>query len=69
MLFRSDLILIGVTRKGPTGFTVQGATLDGKPSACSFDYRIVAKQRGYETVRLEEVDIPAPEVVEKEKEP
>ena len=65
----SDLILIGVTQKGATSFTVQGATLDGKPSSCSFDYRIVAKQRGYEDQRLEEVDIPAPVVVEKEKEP
>jgi hypothetical protein len=64
-----DLILIGVTHKGPTSFTVQGATLDGKPSACSFDYRIVAKQRGYEDQRLELVDIPAPVVVDKEKEP
>jgi len=53
----TDLILLGVTYKGPDSFTVQGATLDGKPSACSFDYRIVAKQRGYEGQRLEVVVI------------
>jgi hypothetical protein len=54
-----DLILLGVTDKGSTSFSVQGATLDGKPSTCSFDYRIVAKQRGYEDLRLEKVDLPA----------
>jgi hypothetical protein len=64
-----EAVVLFVTDKGPASFTVQGVTLDGKPSACGFDYRIVAKQRGYETVRLEEVDIPAPVVVEKEKEP
>jgi len=65
----TDLIIVGVTHKGPDSFTVQGATLDGKPSQCSFDYRIVAKQQGYETVRLEQVDIPVPVTVDKEKEP
>jgi hypothetical protein len=55
----SDLILLGVTDKGPTSFTVQGATLDSKPSFCAFDYRIVAKQRGYEDRRLEKVNLPA----------
>jgi hypothetical protein len=54
----NDLILLGVTDKGPTSFSVQGATLDGKPSTCGFDYRIVAKQRGLEELRLEEVDLP-----------
>jgi|GEM_PF-1408461 len=44
----TDLILLVVTDKGAASFSVQGATLDGKPSGCSFDYRIVAKQRGYE---------------------
>jgi len=64
-----EAVVLFVTAKGPASFTVQGVTLDGKPSACGFDYRIVAKQRGYETVRLEEVDIPAPVAVEKEKTP
>jgi len=64
-----EAVLLFVTDKGAAGFTVQGVTLDGKASACGFDYRIVAKQRGYETVRLEEVEIPAPVAVEKEKEP
>ena len=63
-----EAVLLFVTDKGAASFTVQGVTLDGKPSACGFDYRIVAKQRGYETVRLEEVEIPAPVAVEKEKE-
>jgi hypothetical protein len=35
------------------GFTVKGVGLDGKPSACEFDYRVVAKRLGYEDVRLE----------------
>ena len=64
-----EAVLLFVTAKGPASFTVQGVTLDGKPSACSFDYRIVVKQRGYENQRLEEVEIPAPVVVDKEKEP
>ncbi len=49
-------VLLFVTAKTPTGFTVQGATLDGQPAACSFDYRIVAKRLGYENLRME----PAP---------
>jgi hypothetical protein len=27
-------------------------TLDGRPAACSFDYRVMAKRLGYEGVRL-----------------
>ncbi|MFQ6101352.1 MAG: hypothetical protein ACE5OS_08980 [Anaerolineae bacterium] len=45
--------LLFVTDKDVTGFTVQGVTLDGQPSHCSFDYRIVAKRLGYENLRLE----------------
>ncbi len=45
---------------------MQGATLDGKPSGCAFDYRIVAKQRGHEDERLEKVDIPEPVEVDRE---
>ena len=48
-----------VTSKTPAGFTVRGVTLDGKPAACSFDYRIVAKRLGYEDVRLTPVAAPA----------
>jgi len=47
-------VLLFVTDKDATAFTVRGVTLDGKPAACSFDYRIVAKRLGYEDVRLEE---------------
>ncbi len=46
-------VLLFVTDKGTTGFTVRGVTLDGQPSSCSFDYRIVAKRLGYEDRRLE----------------
>ena len=46
-------VLLFVTDKGRTGFTVQGVALDGRPSSCSFDYRIVAKRRGYENRRLD----------------
>jgi hypothetical protein len=61
-----DLIVLAVTGQQPDSFTVQGATLDGKPSGCAFDYRIVAKQRGHEDERLEKVDIPEPVEVDRE---
>lgn len=47
-------VLLFVTDKSATAFTVRGVTLDGKPAQCSFDYRIAAKRLGYEDVRLEE---------------
>jgi hypothetical protein len=50
-------VLLYVTAKTPTGFTVRGVTMDGKPAACSFDYRVVAKQLGHESTRLEQVDL------------
>lgn len=49
-------VILFVTEKTETGFTVKGVTLDGQPSSCSFDYRIVAKRLGYEEVRLETPD-------------
>jgi hypothetical protein len=55
-----DLIVLAVTGQQPDLFTVKGATLDGKASGCAFDYRIVARQRGYEGRRLEKVDPPKP---------
>lgn len=62
-----DLAVLAVTDKGPAGFSVQGATLDGTPSQCAFDYRIVAKQRGYENLRLEQMEIPPVVPVEREE--
>lgn len=47
-------VLLFVTNKGVSGFTVRGVTLDGEPSDCAFDYRIAAKRLGFEDVRLEE---------------
>jgi hypothetical protein len=47
-------VLLYVSAKTPTGFTVRGVTLDGKPASCSFDYRIVAQRLGYEGTRLQE---------------
>jgi hypothetical protein len=47
-------VLLYVAAKTATGFTVNGATLDGKPANCAFDYRIVAPRLGYENVRAEE---------------
>ena len=47
-------VLLFVTAKNDTGFTVQGVTLDGEPAECSFDYRVTAKRLGYEDVRMEE---------------
>ena len=48
-------VILFVTSKTSTGFTVQGVTLDGSPSDCSFDYRITAKRLGLENLRLEPV--------------
>ena len=45
-------VLLYVSSKTPTSFTVRGATLDGKPANCSFDYRVVAQRLGYEGTRL-----------------
>jgi len=47
-------VLLFVTAKSDTGFTVQGVTLDGEPAECSFDYRVTAKRLGYEDMRLGE---------------
>ncbi|HBY98287.1 MAG TPA: hypothetical protein DEP84_30815, partial [Chloroflexi bacterium] len=47
-----DPVLLSVTSKQAAAFTVRGVTLDGQPAECSFDYRIVARRRGYESVRL-----------------
>ena len=46
-------VLLYVSAKTPAGFTVKGVTLDGKPAACAFDYRVVAPRAGYEGVRTE----------------
>jgi hypothetical protein len=47
-------VLLYVASKTATGFTVGGATLDGQPANCTFDYRVVAPRLGYEDVRTEE---------------
>jgi len=52
-------VILTVSSKTSTGFTVKGFNLDGSPANVSFDYRIVAKRLGYENIRLEER--PAPE--------
>jgi hypothetical protein len=49
-------VLLFVTAKNGTGFTVQGVTLDNQPSNCAFDYRVVAKRLGLEDLRLEPVN-------------
>ncbi len=46
-------VLLFVTAKSAAGFTVRGVTLDGEPSQCGFDYRVVARRLGYEDIRLE----------------
>jgi len=51
-----DPVLLFVTSKDANGFTVRGVTLDGKPSACAFDYRIIAKRLGAEGTRLEQAN-------------
>ncbi len=63
----SEPVLLFVSEKTDKSFTVQGVSLDGKPSFCGFDYRISAKPLGYEGVRLETVDIPVPVIVDREQ--
>jgi hypothetical protein len=46
-----------VAEKTPNSFTVRA--FDGKQANLAFDYRIVAKRKGYEDERLEPVEIPA----------
>lgn len=46
-------VLLYVSAKTATGFNVKGANLDGSPSSCAFDYRVVASRLGYEGVRTE----------------
>ncbi|MFH1336147.1 MAG: hypothetical protein ABII96_06485 [Candidatus Zixiibacteriota bacterium] len=50
-------VLLFVTDKDAKSFTVRGVTLNGQPTDCTFDYRVVAKRLGYEQVRLEPVSI------------
>jgi hypothetical protein len=52
--------LIFVSSKEPGSFTVRGVMLDGRPANISFDYRIVAKRQGYETLRMEPAPLEAP---------
>jgi hypothetical protein len=54
----SEAVVLFVSDKSAQGFTVQGVTLDGKPSQCAFDYRIVAKPVGQEDTRLPAVGGP-----------
>jgi hypothetical protein len=60
-------VLLFVSEKTATSFTVQGVSLDGKLSSCGFDYRISAKVLGMETMRLEAIDIPEPVIVDREQ--
>lgn len=46
-------VLLSVASKDIDSFTVVGRTLDGRPAAGAFDYRIVARRLGYEGTRLE----------------
>lgn len=48
-------VVLFVTAKTAAGFTVKGVTLDNQPSDCAFDYHVVAKRLGLETLRLETV--------------
>ena len=50
-------VLLFVTAKSAKGFTVRGVALNGQPSGCAFDYRVVAKRLGYESVRLQPVTV------------
>jgi len=62
-------VLLFVSDKAADHFTVRGVGLDGQLSSCGFDYRLAAKPLGYQDLRLEAVDIPAPVEVERESQP
>ncbi|HPM93280.1 MAG TPA: hypothetical protein PKZ74_10765 [Bacteroidales bacterium] len=53
-----DIVNLVITKKDPESFRVKGVTNDGRPANCSFDYRIVAKDRVRNSGRMEPVDIP-----------
>lgn len=53
-------VILTVSSKAFTGFTVKGFNLDGSPANVSFDYRINAKRLGYENKRLESHPGPPP---------
>jgi hypothetical protein len=48
----AEPVMLTVSQKTGTGFSVRGTLLDGRPANCPFDYRIMAKRLGYESVRL-----------------
>jgi hypothetical protein len=50
-------VLLFITAKDAKDFSVRGVTLNGQPTDCTFDYRVVAKRMGYEQVRLEPVSL------------
>ena len=63
----SEPVLLFVSEKTEKSFTVQGVSLDGKASNCGFDYRISAKHKGLEGLRLEAIEIPEPTTVERDQ--
>jgi hypothetical protein len=56
----TEPVMLFVSDKNSHGFTVRGVALDGAPSECAFDYRIVAKPMGAEDVRMEQIHVEAP---------
>lgn len=46
-------VLLHVTSKGPSAFTVEGESPDGWRSDCAFDWRLSALRKGFEDRRLE----------------
>jgi len=62
-------VLLFVSEKAPEHFAVQGVSLNGQPSSCGFDYRLAAKRRGYESARLEAVQVAAPAEAERDLRP
>jgi hypothetical protein len=56
----AEPVLLYVTEKNATSFTLEGVTLDGRPAQCAVDYRIVAKRLGYEDVRMSTATAPPP---------
>jgi hypothetical protein len=46
-------VLLYVSNKTNSDFTVKGVNLDGSSTNCRFDYRVVASRLGYEDIKLE----------------
>jgi hypothetical protein len=62
-----EMVFLTVSGKSPNEFRVKGMTLDGHSPSCSFDYRIMAKDKDNSKSRMEVVAIPDPVLVPRDE--